>query len=253
MRHRMCQIKEERFVLVLLDEIDRTCCIIGCKLRLVRVISGYRIAIVCRQIRKMEYLALLRMEWPHVVGIGQSVILIETVLQRQELLLTSQMPLSEYRCAVSFLFQEFAHRHLVRMNAIVRIRSRSSGKSDTVRIASGQQSCTRCSADRLSGKEMREANTFGSHLINIRCRISIRSIKGEIAITDIIQVDDNEIGIVRSKSKCRKGGSGCQKKQFLVKHNLQFIFLFLINHLIRQIYGYKSNGAILFQVTLKDR
>ena len=133
---------------------------------------------------------------PHIVGIGQTVIFVETVLQRKELLLAAQMPLSEYRSAVAFLFQQLSHRHLLRMDAVVGIRPGSSGKAYAVRIASGQQSGTRSATDRLPGEKVGEAYALGRHLVDIGCRIAVCSVEREVAITDIIQIDNDKIRII---------------------------------------------------------
>jgi hypothetical protein len=76
----MGQIEQERLVLILFDKIDRTCGIVGRKPGLVRVITRHFIPIVCRQIGKIKDFSLLGMERPHIIGIGQAVIFVETVL-----------------------------------------------------------------------------------------------------------------------------------------------------------------------------
>ena len=201
MRHGMCQIDKERFILVLLDEIDRTVGIIRCKLWLVGVITDNLISVIGRQVREIEYLSLLRMERPHIVWIRQSVIFIETVLQRQELFRIAQMPFTENCGTVSFLLQQLSYRHFVRTDAIIRTRSRSTGKSDTVRIASGQQSGTWSATDRLPGQKMSETDSLCRHTVDIRRFISVCAIIRKIPITGIIEVDDNEVGVVCCKSR----------------------------------------------------
>ena len=138
------------------------------------------------------------MERPHIVRIWQTIILVETILQRQELFLASQMPFTEDSGTISFLFQYFSDRHLVRMNPIVRIRPRSAGETDTIRITTGQQAGPRRSTDRLSRQEMCKTNAFRRHSIDIRSGIPVSPVTRKISITHIIQINQDDIRVIRS-------------------------------------------------------
>ena len=83
------------------------------------------------------------------------------------------------------------------MDTVIGIRTGGTGKTDTVRITPGQQPGTRSTADRLSGKEMGETDTLGGHLVDIRRRIAVRPVKGEVTIADIVQVYDDKVRIIR--------------------------------------------------------
>ena len=85
----MGQIQEERLILILLDEINRTGGIIRSQPCLVRIITDNLISVISRQIREIKDLTLLRVEWPHIVRIRQPIILIEAILQGEELLLAT--------------------------------------------------------------------------------------------------------------------------------------------------------------------
>ena len=89
MGHIMGQIQEERLILILLDEINRTGGIIRSQPCLVRIITDNLISVISRQIREIKDLTLLRVEWPHIVRIRQPIILIEAILQGEELLLAT--------------------------------------------------------------------------------------------------------------------------------------------------------------------
>ena len=99
------------------------------------------------------------------------------------------MPFTEDSGTISFLFQYLCDRHLLWMDSVVRIRSRSASETDTIRIAAGQQAGTRGSTDRLSYQKVRKTNAFRRHLIDIRSGISVSSIKRKISVTHIIQID----------------------------------------------------------------
>ena len=83
------QIQEERLILILLDEINRTGGIIRSQPCLVRIITDNLISVISRQIWEIKDLTLLRVEWPHIVRIRQRIILIEAILQGEELLLAT--------------------------------------------------------------------------------------------------------------------------------------------------------------------
>ena len=89
MGHIMGQIQEERLILILLDEINRTGGIIRSQPCLVRIITDNLVSVISRQIREIKDLTLLRMERPHIVRIRQPIIFIEAILQGEELLLAT--------------------------------------------------------------------------------------------------------------------------------------------------------------------
>lgn len=133
---------------------------------------------------------------PHVIGIGKPVVFVETVLKRQELGGIAQMPFAEDSRTIAFLLQEFTHRHFFRVDAIVRIGAGSTGKTDTVRIAAGQQTGTRCTADGLAGQKVSKPHALCRQVVDIRRRIAVGSVAGEITVTHIVQINQNHIGIV---------------------------------------------------------
>lgn len=104
----MCQIEEERFVLVLLDESYRPFGVVGGKPALVGVVACHFVPVKSGKVGEVEHFALLRMEGPHVIGVGKSVIFVKTVLQGKELWMVSQVPFAEDGGAIAFLFQQFA-------------------------------------------------------------------------------------------------------------------------------------------------
>ena len=192
-RHAMRQIEEEGFVLVPLDEVDGTGGVVRREATLVGIIARHLVAVVGREIGEIEYFALLRMMGPHIVGIGQAIILVEAVLQREELALAPEVPFAKDRRRIALLLQELAHRHLVGMDAIVGIRSRRAGKTDAVRITARQQSGAGSSADGLHREEMREPHALGRQLVDVRRDVAIGAVAREVTIPDVIQIHQNDI------------------------------------------------------------
>ena len=212
----MGQIEKERLVLVLLDEINGAGRVVSRKLRLIRVVSHHLITVISRQVREVEHLPLLRVERPHVVRVRQAVILIETILQRQELMCIAQVPLSKDSRAITLLLQHLPDRHLIRMDTVIRTRSRSASETDTIRIAAGQQTGTRRSTNRLSRQEVCKTNAFRRHFVDIRSGISVSPIKRKIPVTYIIQIDQDDIRVISRHPRNGKGRGDRQKKKFVI-------------------------------------
>lgn len=117
-----------------------------------------------------------------------------------------QVPLTENSGTVALLFQQLPDRHLIRMDTVISTRPRSARETDTVRIATGQQSSPRGPADGLPRQEMSKPNTLRRHLIDIRGGIPISAIKGEIPVARIIQVDKDDIRVISGYACHREGG-----------------------------------------------
>ena len=107
------------------------------------------------------------------------------------------MPFSEDSRSISFLFQDFSDSHFLWMYAIVRTWSRCSGETDTIRITARQQAGTGSPTNRLCCQEVGKTNAFRRHLVDIRSGISVSSITREITIPHIIQIDQDDIRVIR--------------------------------------------------------
>ena len=81
-RHRVGQIEEEGALPVLADELHAPLGVVRGERGLVEVVAQYLVAFVGRQVGELPFGVV----GPHVVRVGQSVPLVEPVLQRQELL-----------------------------------------------------------------------------------------------------------------------------------------------------------------------
>ena len=126
------------------------------------------------------------------------------------------MPFTEDSGTISFLFQYLCDRHLIRMDSVVRIRSRSASETDTIRIAAGQQTGTRRSTNRLSRQEVCKTNAFRRHFVDIRSGISVSPIKRKIPVTYIIQIDQDDIRVISRHPRNGKGRGDRQKKKFVI-------------------------------------
>ena len=75
-------------------------------------------------------------------------------------------------------------------------RTRSPGKTYSVGVASGKQPGSGSAADRLSGKEMGELHTLTGKPVDIRRRVTVSPVAGEITVPDIIQIHQDDVYII---------------------------------------------------------
>ena len=198
--HGMRQIEEEWFIHIPVDEVNRIIGIIGRQPRLIRVIADNVIPFDQRKVRKL----ILRMERPHIVRVRQSIIFVETMLERKEFLLISQMPLAEDSRSISLIAKQFRYRLLLFTDAIWRTRIERIGEADTVRITAGHQPRPRSTADRLHGIKVIHRHPIGSHPVDMWSLITDRPTAREISVARIIQIDQNDIRRLLGHSSGRK-------------------------------------------------
>src|SRR5437867_4305222 len=96
------------------------------------------------------------MERPHVIGIGQAEIVIETMAQRQKVRGITEVPLAENRSAITALLVEFSQRHLVGAQADLGARAQSAVNAKAIGVTAGEQGGARSRAYRLGDVEIPE-------------------------------------------------------------------------------------------------
>src|SRR5690554_481532 len=112
MWHWMRKINEKRIIAVSFDEVYGVHCEIGCKLFL---IFGCNIRVYDIFILKIWQTGIgsCWVIWPHIVGVGYSVELIETLICRKKLILHSQMPFAVCCCCISSLLKYLCNSKLI--------------------------------------------------------------------------------------------------------------------------------------------
>ena len=111
------------------------------RIGLVGIELDHTVAFDQRQVR-IEVL-LLRMPRPHVVGVGQAKVFVESLAQGQERLFVSEMPLAKHRRRVAALLQDLRDGELVRVEAMRRRVVECPGDADPVRIRTGKEGRSR--------------------------------------------------------------------------------------------------------------
>ena len=136
------------------------------------------------------------------VGGGCPVPGVKPVVQRLEHVLIAEMPLADDGGRVTLLFQQFRQRPLVGVQPMIVPRKQDASDSHALRDASGHQRGASRRADR-GDVEAGELRPFLRHAIEVR-RADIRcAVTPEIAVTQIIRQNDDDVRLLRSL-----GGTG---------------------------------------------
>ncbi len=149
-RHVVRQIQEERALLVFLDELDRMLRVPGCELVLILVghlWNGDFVAVEHDQVRVTALSPFVvrrqfhqvRVQWPHVIGVRQPKVFIESVPQRKELGRVTQVPFPKNRSGISPLFHQFGQRGFIAADADFGARPQRAMNADAVWVTAGQQ------------------------------------------------------------------------------------------------------------------
>src|SRR4030042_3207018 len=83
-----------------------------------------------------------KIDRPHIIGIRYPEIFIESMLEREEYLMMSKVPLSDYPGVVTLCFQYLGNGCLFSIDAVCCPGHQGAGNADPVRITSGDQSCS---------------------------------------------------------------------------------------------------------------
>ena len=200
--HRVGDVEEKRAVLLALDEIHGLLGVAGRQAGL-DLTRDFRIDDFVpfdeREVRPAldslfhRQMADSRVIGPHVVGIREAEVFVETVLEGKELAAVAQMPLSEERRGVALLLEELGNQHLVVVNAVLRSGTRGSQHADPVRIASGEQPGSRGPADGLGNIPVREVHAFFGHAVEVGCLELGGSVDPDVLPALVIGHDDDDV------------------------------------------------------------
>ena len=139
----------------------------------------------------------------HVVRIRHPKITVEAMVRWQMFRQVTKMPLSDQARRVAFLLQHLCNGDLILRQSAGRVVSKHSklimAHSVSNGIASGQQSRTTGSAHFRCRIEFREAHPFRGHTVKIRRSNRGMPIAAKVTITQVIGVNDDDIGAVRSR------------------------------------------------------
>ena len=176
MQHRVCQVQEERLPLLLApQEADR----------FIRVALGQRAHVVGR-------LELLHVpperDSSVVVRAKRAKKVVEALVVRKQALqrpASAHVPFPDGRSCVASFAEHFGGCHLVRTDG--------PAAADATGMAPRHERPSRRAANSLR-IEAREAGAFLRHAVETRGAVLLRPVTSQVAIADVVQEDDDEIG-----------------------------------------------------------
>ena len=181
MRHRMRDVEEERPIGVPIDEVHRALREIPrhpiLSIQIVDV-PDRTVVSVDRQSRPR--LRRFRMTRPHIVRIGDAVVLVEPLSRGKKGLEMTQMPLPEAGRRVAAILEHLGDGDLIGVESMPSARHQGSMDSKPVGVASGEERRPSRRTHRLTGVEIGEPNPFGGESIDVRCEDLGRPLAGEI-------------------------------------------------------------------------
>ena len=198
MRHVVSEVQKERLLVVRFDPLNRFGGVVGRdvipafdRLDDDFVVSHQRAAHLCVVNKNSEPIEPRRAEKVikslsirHRLGVetGWMILAIER-----------QVPLAEHTRAIAGVLEHFGHgdfigvRHRMKSLDVVRL-------ANSDRIRTGHQGGSRNTTHRLSVKAG-ETNSFGRHLIQIRCLDCLRSETAKVLVPLIVSKDQDDIGL----------------------------------------------------------
>lgn len=212
MRRIKSQIEEERILLVSLDEIDG---IIG---RNIRIVFDVLIVLICLDVDELvivETVVWIIVRWIGFYRTDQpSVELVKTTIDWWWFwIIAIQMPFVDKTGFVAGSVQYRSDGRILRLQTCsaynsriaIRVNFKTSHSSCSTHIITdtavsciftGHQCATWWRADTRSGITLVESSTRSSQFINVWSLDSLAAVAGEIAISQIIGKDENDIGSV---------------------------------------------------------
>ena len=105
------------------------------------------------------------MQGPHVIGVWDAKVLIEPLIQRHEIWMIAQMPFAKYASSITLRFEHFGYSGLSGMEPSRAVWHIGSMYSDSIWIATGQDTSSRCRTNGLGGVEVSKYETIMCQLV----------------------------------------------------------------------------------------
>ena len=192
-RHGVGQVEEERAFGPACDEVDGMFRVPGGELRLVRG-RDRRVDDLAPFVQRQRRIGRrLRMVGPHVVGVGQPEVFVETVVEGHKPRAASHVPFADDGGCVAGFLQVFGHGLLVGVESCFRFRTERPGESDAVGVASRQKPGARSAADSLGAVIIGEAHAFGAEPVDVGRPVSGGPRCGQVAVAHVVEVDEHDV------------------------------------------------------------
>ena len=131
---------------------------------------------------------------PHIVGIRQPEIFVESVMGRQELPMMAEVPFTSHARRIATRPEHLGHGCLAVGDAVLRTGTECAVNAEPVGITAREQCRPRRRTDRLRHVEISEPRSFAGESIEVGCRETARAEAADVGVALVVREDDNDIG-----------------------------------------------------------
>ena len=104
------------------------------------------------------------------------------------------MPFSDTRGAIADCPQHFCNRYFIRMKSLLAVGKQYRIHIEPLVVRAGQQRGARSGANRTANIKIGKPHAVARHFIEMRCPGTTRTVEAYIAISHIIDENQNDIG-----------------------------------------------------------
>ena len=131
---------------------------------------------------------------PHVVGIGNALVFVESLSQRHEGRLIAQMPLAEATGGVTRLLQDLCDGDFLRVQSpLVGREDHALSHSDTVRVTTRQECRSGRGAGGRTDVKVSQFHPLLGHAVEVRGGV-VRSERTDVPVAHVVNEDDDDVG-----------------------------------------------------------
>ena len=211
-RHGRGDIEEKRLGFVFGDEFHGTLRITRGQGRLIfsRHFRIQRGGIFHQRQRRITPRFSIRILRPHVVGIGQPQIFIESLLHRQQVRMVPQVPLPEHSRGITLGLHHFSKSGFIRIQPGPALWPQRPIDPQPCRITTRQQSRPRRRAHRRRHIKVGKPHPLRRHPVKVGRGVTLRPLHPDVAVALVVGIDHHHIGRGRPQGSGghREGSQG---------------------------------------------
>ena len=213
MHHRVRKVEEEGFVLVRIDEANG---LLGIALGEGGLVGGvfddllttkerHPVALLVAffEIRPGEPAAdydvickLVGRVDPHIVGVGDPVVVFKTLVGRQAGRQMAEVPFPDAGSSVARILEHIGNGDLVGMQTLAAVGEEDRVHAESLVMAAGQQRGPGARADSAADIEVVEDHSIRSHLVEMGCLRSLGAVEADISIAHVVNEDDDDVRLL---------------------------------------------------------
>ena len=142
--------------------------------------------------------------WPHVVGIGNPEVFLESLGEGEKGLLITKVPLAEAAGGVALFLQHLGDGDFVRVeSSVLAGENDGSVHANAMRIAAGEQGRARGGAGSVGNVKLPQRISLRRHPIEVGCLVHRIPERTDVAVAHVVDEDDDDVGL--RLAHCRVG------------------------------------------------